>query len=63
MSNATPFSAHQAASIAGRVAVAAPAVVALLAGVFLLWAAGFAGSNLLHEVAHDTRHGLSFPCH
>ncbi|MCZ6885576.1 MAG: CbtB-domain containing protein [Alphaproteobacteria bacterium] len=24
---------------------------------------GFAQSNLLHDAAHDTRHGFSFPCH
>ncbi len=38
-------------------------VVAVLLGSFLLFGTGFAQSNLLHDAAHDTRHGLTFPCH
>jgi cobalt transporter subunit CbtB len=39
------------------------AVVAALLGVFILWATGFAGADLLHNAAHDGRHAFSFPCH
>lgn len=39
------------------------AVAALLAGVFVVFVAGFAGASALHEAAHNTRHSLAFPCH
>ena len=38
-------------------------VVALLLGVFLLYGAGFAQANILHNAAHDTRHAVTVPCH
>jgi cobalt transporter subunit CbtB len=40
-----------------------PAVSALLLGVFLFLAAGFAGPTVLHNATHDTRHALGLPCH
>ena len=36
---------------------------AALMGVFIISIVGFAGSEILHNAAHDIRHGLSFPCH
>jgi len=36
-------------------------VVAVLFGFFLLLGAGFVQTT--HDVAHDTRHSLGFPCH
>ncbi|MDX1484609.1 MAG: CbtB-domain containing protein [Alphaproteobacteria bacterium] len=41
----------------------AAGAIATLLGVFLLLATGFAHSELLHDAAHDTRHGFTFPCH
>ena len=41
----------------------ATGVVALLLGVFLLYGAGFAHSDILHNAAHDTRHAVTVPCH
>lgn len=32
-------------------------------GAGLLFAAGFANSAVMHDVAHDTRHSIGFPCH
>ena len=32
-------------------------------GLLLLAGAGFAGSDFVHNAAHDTRHALGFPCH
>ena len=32
-------------------------------GLALLAGAGFAGSDRMHNAAHDTRHALGFPCH
>jgi cobalt transporter subunit CbtB len=39
------------------------AVVALLVGLGLIFLTGFAYPEVIHNAAHDTRHGLSFPCH
>lgn len=39
------------------------AFVALFLGVGLVWLAGFAYPESVHDAAHDTRHALSFPCH
>ena len=36
---------------------------ALIVGVALIYTTGFAASSNVHNAAHDTRHGLAFPCH
>lgn len=38
-------------------------LAALALGVAIICAVGFAGSSVLHEAAHDTRHSFAFPCH
>ena len=38
-------------------------VLAILLGSALLYAVGFAPMAVAHNAAHDTRHGLGFPCH
>jgi cobalt transporter subunit CbtB len=38
-------------------------VLTLAFGLALLAGAGFAGSDYLHNAAHDTRHAIGFPCH
>ena len=48
---------------AGRHRAVASGVVVVLLGAFLLLGTGLAQPNLLHEAAHDTRHGFAFPCH
>jgi len=40
-------------------AVSAAVVICAL----IIGAVGFAGSEIIHNAAHDVRHGLSFPCH
>lgn len=40
-----------------------PAIAAMLLGVMLLFGAGFAGSETIHNAAHDARHAFAFPCH
>jgi cobalt transporter subunit CbtB len=40
-----------------------PVVIAVLLGVGLIYGAGFAGSSVLHDAAHDSRHSFAFPCH
>ena len=32
-------------------------------GVTLIFVAGFAHSEVMHDAAHDTRHSVGFPCH
>jgi cobalt transporter subunit CbtB len=39
------------------------ALAAIVLGAFLIFGAGFAGSAVLHEAAHDGRHAFAFPCH
>jgi cobalt transporter subunit CbtB len=39
------------------------AFAAILLGVVLVAGTGFAGSNVLHNAAHDARHAFAFPCH
>lgn len=36
---------------------------ALVIGVALIYTTGFAASSNVHNAAHDSRHGLAFPCH
>ena len=52
-----------AAGLSRRTAVLLQAGGLLLAGALLVFFTGFAQSEALHDAAHDTRHGLSFPCH
>lgn len=46
-----------------RAQTAAPAILALLLGAFLLLGTGFAHSEMIHNAAHDARHAFAFPCH
>jgi cobalt transporter subunit CbtB len=46
-----------------RVAALAPATAALLLGIVILYGVGFAGAEVLHNAAHDSRHAFTFPCH
>ena len=40
-----------------------PVVAALALGVLFVFAAGFAGPEVIHNAAHDSRHAFTFPCH
>ncbi len=40
-----------------------PSLLAALLGLGLLYAAGFAEMDVLHNAAHDARHSAAFPCH
>ena len=50
----------QAGSLSGRLVAG---LVALVLGSFLIFGAGFAHSDVLHDTAHDVRHANGFPCH
>lgn len=43
--------------------VLGPAVAMIVLGVFVLFGVALAGPEVLHNVAHDTRHAFAFPCH
>ncbi len=43
--------------------VLAGVIGAALMGVLLLYGAGLAGSEVIHNAAHDARHAFAFPCH
>ena len=40
-----------------------PFLVVFVLGLLLLYAVGFAQTEILHDAAHDTRHSFMFPCH
>jgi cobalt transporter subunit CbtB len=54
-----------ATPIASRAALAriAPALAALVFGIALFLATGFAWPSAIHNATHDTRHSLGLPCH
>lgn len=39
------------------------ALLAAIVGGLLIFVTGFAHPQAIHNGTHDTRHGLSFPCH
>jgi len=40
-----------------------PFLLTFVLGIVLLYAVGFAQTEILHDAAHDTRHSFMFPCH
>ena len=40
-----------------------PIAFAVLGGLMLLFASGYAQASVLHDAAHDQRHAMAFPCH
>jgi len=60
---AIAFGASPAGEAARRATALAPALAAALLGIFVLYAAGFAGPAGVHNAAHDVRHSVAFPCH
>ena len=39
------------------------ALLSMVLGGIVLFIAGLANPQVLHDIAHDTRHALGFPCH
>jgi cobalt transporter subunit CbtB len=60
MTIAKPYPTAAADGAARR---AAPLALLFGLGALLVFVAAFAGPQALHDAAHDTRHGLAFPCH
>ncbi len=65
MTNLNPLTALAARSTSSALTQpkAVAAAVALIFGVFLIFGVGLAGSEVLHNAAHDARHVFGFPCH
>ncbi len=40
-----------------------PIAFAVVGGLMLLFASGYAQASVLHDAAHDQRHAMAFPCH
>ena len=40
-----------------------PALAAMILGLGIVFAAGFAQSEAIHNATHDTRHAFGLPCH
>ena len=62
----TSQSARSLASPAGTTdwkARLLPAALAAALGLVLLFGAGFAETEALHNAAHDVRHSAAMPCH
>ena len=38
-------------------------ISAIVLGLGLVFAAGFSHSAAAHDIAHDSRHSIGFPCH
>jgi len=41
----------------------ASAGLAIIFGILLVYGAGFAQPQVIHDAAHDSRHAFAFPCH
>ncbi len=54
---------HHSGSVASPLAAAGSAMLAIVFGILLLYGAGLAQPQAIHDAAHDSRHGLAFPCH
>ncbi len=39
------------------------AALAAVLGLFILYGAGIAQPEIIHDAAHDSRHAFAFPCH
>ena len=46
-----------------RALTLAPALLLMGLGLFVVAAVGFAGPEVIHNAAHDSRHAFAFPCH
>ena len=65
MTAATPGPRRAAADQATATTHHRKLAAALLAalGLVIVFAAGFAPGEVVHNAAHDSRHSFAFPCH
>ena len=63
MTTATPPRRWDAATGQAAANRKVAALVAAALGLVIVFGAGFAPSEAVHNAAHDTRHSFAFPCH
>lgn len=66
MSSSLPVYIDSAASPSSTIALKdkiLPSLLAVALGALMLYGAGFASTEALHNAAHDSRHSAGFPCH
>jgi cobalt transporter subunit CbtB len=54
---------QQAVQLKSSTSVFAQSFAALIFGMIILFAVGFAPMGAAHNAAHDVRHSMAFPCH
>ncbi len=59
----TQVSSNQGLQAKAPTSVMAQTSAALLFGLLIIFAVGFAPMGVAHNAAHDVRHSLAFPCH
>lgn len=59
----TQVSSHPQVQAESTVSILAQSFAAIVFGLIVIFAVGFAPMEVAHNAAHDTRHGLTFPCH
>jgi len=63
ISDASVAEQQAATRLTARARTRLSALCALSLGIVIVFAAGFAPVEAVHNAAHDTRHTLAFPCH
>ncbi|MBP5859085.1 CbtB-domain containing protein [Marivibrio halodurans] len=63
MQKSTTIETNINGAAAARSSSLAPILLAAAFGAFMIFAAGIANSDGLHNAAHDARHAFAFPCH
>jgi len=61
MSQTSPI--QQDSTYVAKQAKTKQVLAAMLLGVTVLMAVGFAPLEVIHNATHDTRHSTGFPCH
>ena len=56
-------SSNQQIQAKSTTSVLAQSLAALVFGMVIIFAVGFAPMEVAHNAAHDARHSLAFPCH
>ncbi|MCP4333198.1 MAG: CbtB-domain containing protein [Gammaproteobacteria bacterium] len=56
-------STHKTIRVKASTSACAQSLAALVFGLIIFFAVGFAPMGVAHNAAHDVRHSAAFPCH